>query len=180
MKSSKWFDLAALILGPALLIVLGLILIVDPDSASVLVAKIIAWVLVLTGTGLGLRNLLGDSRHTGQIIGGCISLVLGLWLLSHPLALAVGLGRVLGLVILLQAVDFQALRAGKKPGLLSLTTALAGLLLILIPLTASRLVFIVLGLVCLALGVTELVNRLRSRKLPDGGDDPNVIDGEKL
>lgn len=180
MKSNKWFDLAALILGPAVLIVLGIILIVDPDSASELVAKIIAWVLVLAGTGLGLRNLLGSSRHTGQIVGACVSLAAGLWLLSHPLALAASLGRVLGVVILIQSLDFQALRAGKKPGALSLATAGAGVLLILIPLTASRLVFVILGLVCLALGVTELVNRLRSRQLPDGSADSDIIDGEKL
>ena len=175
---NKWFELLNLILAPVLLMVLGIILIVNPDSASALVAKVLAWALILVGTGLGLRNLLdGTGRSVGQIVAAAICLVLGLWLLANPLVLAKSIGRVLGLVVFLQAIDLRDRGRHMTPG--SLVTAILGLILVLVPMTTSRILFIVLGIVLLVIGVTELVGRLRGRKLLDGGKDPNIIDVDK-
>ena len=48
--------------------------------------------------------------------------------------------------------------------------------LILLPMTASRLVFSLCGAVVAVIGVVMLVDRIRSRRWLDNGDDPNIID----
>ena len=179
MKQQKWFKYLKLCLAPALLIALGVILIVNPDSASALVAKVIAWALILTGTGLGLRNLLDENdRRVGQIITAAVCLLLGLWLLGNPLILAKSIGRVLGLVVFLQAMDFRDL--GKKPSFGSIVTAILGLILVLVPMTTSRILFVVLGIVLLVVGVTQLVSRLSGRKRIKASEDPDIIDVDKV
>ena len=179
MKNNKLFDLISMLLGPVLLMVLGIILIVDPDSASALVAKVIAWALILTGTGLALKNLVSE-RRKGQIVAAAISLVVGLWMLANPLILARSLGRILGLVIFLQAADFREWKNGIKVSGVSLVTAILGLILVLVPMTASRILFVIIGIVCLVIGVTEIVNRLHIRKKLDRDDGPDIIDVEKV
>lgn len=179
MKQQKWFDYVKIFLSPVLLVVLGIILIVNPDSAAALVAKVLAWALVLVGTGLGLKNLLGsEDRRIGQIVAAAICLIVGLWMLSNPLVLAKSIGRVLGLFIFLQAADFRD--RGRGISLVSLAAAILGLILFLVPMTTSRILFTVVGIVVLVIGVTELVSRLRARKLLDGGDDPDIIDVDKV
>jgi DNA-binding protein len=45
-----------------------------------------------------------------------------------------------------------------------------------VPLSASRLVFTLAGLVLMVLGVMEIIIRARGRQYLDAGDDPNIID----
>lgn len=179
MKNQKWLSLVQMLLAPGLLVVLGLILIVAPDSASALVQKVVAWALILFGTGMGLKNLLHtDSRSVGEIVAAAVSLVIGLWLVSKdPLFLAAGIGRLIGIVILLQSIDLRD--HGTHMHIGSLITAVIGFVLIVVPMTLSKVVFIGLGIVCFAVGIIEIADRLhRSARLPKGDDD--VIDVEKL
>ncbi len=53
---------------------------------------------------------------------------------------------------------------------------MVGLILLLLPMTTSRLVFSLCGLVVLGLGIVMLLERLRLRRLLDEGDDPDIID----
>lgn len=183
MKQQKWFEYVKLLLFPVLLIVLGLVLIVNPDSAAALVAKVFAWALILAGTILGLLNLLGSGRRSsGQIVIAAVCLLVGLWLLANPLVLAKGIGRFLGVVLIVQGTGdiLEARRMGYGLPIVSVVIAAAGLILVLVPMTTSRILFIVIGIVSVICGVTGLVNRLRMQKLLDGGDDPSIIDVDKL
>ena len=64
----------------------------------------------------------------------------------------------------------------KKPNMARLVILLvAAVLLVLSPMTLSRLVFSVCGLVVLVMGVWMLVNRIREGNYLDKGDD-NIID----
>ena len=51
-----------------------------------------------------------------------------------------------------------------------------GVALVLLPMTASRLVFSLAGLVVLVVGVVMLLDRLRNRRRLEASSDPNIID----
>ena len=60
--------------------------------------------------------------------------------------------------------------------LLPLLVTLLGGILVLLPMTASRLVFSLCGLAVTVIGVFMLLDRLRLRRLNGGDEDPNIID----
>ena len=53
---------------------------------------------------------------------------------------------------------------------------LGGAILILLPMTASRLVFTLCGIAVMAIGGKMLYDRLRSRRWLEEQEDPNIID----
>jgi uncharacterized membrane protein HdeD (DUF308 family) len=147
MKKEDILAYVRLLAVPVLTVLLGLILLFSPDTASALVGKILGWVFVLTGAGVGAGVFLGEkTRQNNRIVWSVIFLVLGIWILREPLMLA----KILGLV------------------------------LVMLPLTTSRLVFTVVGVVLIGVGIAEGIDRIRGRKLLNEGGDPNIIDVEKL
>ncbi len=178
MKQKNFLKLLELVLAPGLLILLGLVLMFSPDTATAFIAKAIAWVLLLVGAVQGLAWLFGSERRMGQLIRAAAFLLAGLWLLANPLVLAQWLGRILGIFILLQGLQdlLEARRAGPVP----ILTIVVGSILLLAPLTLSRTLLLVLGIVVLVVGVTELLNRLGQCRKLDQGDGPDIIDVEKL
>lgn len=174
--------------APVLTILLGLILLVNPDSASALVAKVIAWVLVLLGVGLGLGAVLGQPiNRISRILWAAVCLLLGLWLLGNPLVIAKVIGRVLGFVLILegagdvkQNLDAQGGKWNLTPSLLLAgATLLIGLILVLLPMSTSRIFFTICGIVLICVGVGELVDRYRHGNRLERGDS-DIIDVEKL
>ena len=59
---------------------------------------------------------------------------------------------------------------------MAVVTAAIGAILILLPMTTSRVVFSICGLVVLLIGIVMLVDRIRKRRLLEPKDDPNIID----
>ena len=57
MKKQDIFSMIQLLLVPVLLILLGLILIVNPDSASVMISRLIGYVLTLAAVVTGLAAI---------------------------------------------------------------------------------------------------------------------------
>ena len=51
-----------------------------------------------------------------------------------------------------------------------------GVVLVVLPMTVSRWVFSLCGLVMTIVGVVMLLERLKERKFLDDGGDPNIID----
>ena len=83
MKNRNWLEVVRPLLMPLTLVTLGVILIVNPDSAAALVGKVIAWILILAGTGLGIAALSGDvARRLRRLFPAAAALILGIWLLS--------------------------------------------------------------------------------------------------
>ncbi len=50
---------------PVVLIVLGLVLVLSPDSASALIAKVLGWILLASGIGFGVAARTGPARGVG-------------------------------------------------------------------------------------------------------------------
>lgn len=162
--------------SPLALILLGLILLVSPDTAAVLISRIIGWGFFAVGIGFGIAALVSRGGDVGKIIAAAACIGLGSFLTAHPLWLARWIGRVLGILLMLRGGrDFfqSRLREGK---FLSLVCAVLGVVLTVLPMTVSRWVFSLCGLVMVAVGVVMVLERLKERKYLEGGDDPNIID----
>ncbi len=174
---------------PVLTVALGVILVVSPDTASVLIARLLGWVLVLVGGGIAAVALLGHPvNKTSRFLWAAILAMAGLWMLGNPLVLAKFIGRVLGLALMLHGARDINLNlrysSGKmefdRTNLLAIATVIIGAVLVVLPLTTSRLVFIVVGVILIFLGAGEIYDRLKGRPGIGSGNDPDIIDVEKL
>lgn len=175
MSKDKLFGYIRLLWAPVALMVLGVILLFNPDSASVLISKLLGGLLIAVGIGFGISAI---AETHGKVRKGMVAVILaviGGWLTRNPLFLAAWFGRIVGVLLLINSIqDIAQLRSqGKRFALPGLVT-LVGAVLILLPMTTTRLVFSFCGIVILVLGVLMLLDRLRTKRLD--GNDSNIID----
>lgn len=175
MKKQDILSAVQLFLAPVLVILLGLLLLINPDSASVLLSKLMGGLLILVAFIVGVAALFSQQRRIFKLICAFLILNCGIILTRNPLLLASFAGRVVGLLLFIDGLGdmLNAHRRGIR-GLMPLLVTVLGGVLILMPMTASRLVFSLCGLAVTVIGIVMLLDRLR-RKLPEG-DDPNIID----
>ena len=169
MRKEKFWQLLNQFGMPATMILLGLILLLVPDSASVIIAYLIGGILTLGGIVFAIGALLDRSFSKG--FWALVCLGLGSVLSGNPLLLARNLGRFLGVLLAIEGGD--CLRKGNR--VFGIVILVAAVTLILSPMTLSRLVFSGCGLVVLIIGIGMLVDRLKNQKYLNKGDD-NIID----
>ena len=101
---------------------------------------------------------------------------MGVWLIRNPLRLAAAIGRIAGLLILIRGVQDMINASRWKCSMrFAIIACLVGAVLIVLPMTTSRVVMVLLGLLVMALGALMAWDRLKVGKLlPDGED--NIID----
>lgn len=157
---------------PVTLMLLGLILLVSPDSASILIAKIIGWILSVAGIGCVISAVTAPARRVSRGIWAAVCLLLGSLLLSQPLLLANSIGRFLGILLAIEGGN--CLR--KESTVFGIVLLIAAAGLVFAPLAASRLVFSLCGAVVLGIGIAMFVIRLKNRRYLEDGGDPNIID----
>lgn len=174
---------------PVAVILLGLILLCSPDTASALIGKVVGWVLILRAITMGVSLILEQSPDTFHNFShGALAVLFAIFggnLCNDPWWLAEGMGMTLGIMIacwggrnLMEEVQTWGFRL--SPGVvLDIVTIGLGLILIFVPITASRIVFAAIGVVLIVIGVGILIDRLRSSNRLDAGDD-GIIDVEKL
>lgn len=188
MKKYTPSQLISLLAAPVLLVVLGLVLLFSPDTASALVGKLLAWVCILAALALGAGAFFGiPARRSNRILWAVICLAAGVWMLKNPLTIAKFLGRVLGLTLVLLGarsttdnIRYQGNQPILSRGLiLGVVTMLAGAVLVLLPLASSRMFFHIVGIGLICIGIAQGADNLRGRKLLDDGDS-SIIDVEKL
>ncbi len=177
MKKQDILSLVKLLLVPSLLILLGLILVVNPDAASALIAKIIGCVLILGAVCTGAYAIFSQSGKIGKGILAVGLAVTGGWLTANPLLLAAWIGRVLGVLVILNSIpDLIYARKQGQNVLFDAIAATVGAVLVLMPMTASRLVFSACGVAVMIIGLVMFLDRLRNQRRLQPGDDPNIID----
>lgn len=176
MKKHDIFSLLYQLASPLALMLLGLTLIFSPDTASALLSRILGWVAILAGVGIGIAAIFSKNGQVakGILAVGCVSI--GGFLMRNPLVLAAGLGRILGVLLILRGGRdvIQSRRRGHGQ-LLAIAVTVIGVVLTVLPMTTSRLVFSGIGAVVLLIGVAMLLDRLKDRKYLDD-HDPNIID----
>lgn len=176
MKKQEILALLRLILAPVLVIVLGLILAVKPDSASVLISKILGWIMIAIAIGSGVSAVFQERGRIGKAICAVALAVVGGWLVQNPLALAAWIGRIIGILLIIDGVeDIIELRRQGMSFLLPLIVAIVGAVLVLMPMTTARIVFTLCGIVVLLIGVGMLIDRLKGKKRLGSSKD-DIID----
>ncbi len=161
---------------PALVIFGGLILIISPDSASILVSKVLGWGLFAVGILWGALQFSAHARLP-QFLGAAVCILLGLWLVKDPLLLARSIGRIVGLFLIFRGVQSLMQACSTLEKVLAVLVAVFGIILLLVPMATSRLAIILMGVTVVIIGVTMLLERIRGggNRL-NRGDDPNIID----
>ena len=167
-------DLVETFAPPVLTILGSLLLLFSPDTATVLIATVLGWGLLIVGVLLAVAAIVGNQGLTGGIRCG-ICVLAGIWLTRNPMSLAVTIGKLLGVGLLIGAVSgYRKSVTGSGRGMY-LAEGIFGVVLLIAPLTATRTVYIVLGAILLAVGIGMLMNRLRNRNRLDSGSD-GIID----
>ena len=184
MSGINWKSMHRSPVGSILLIVIGAVLAMNPDSASALVSAILGWGLIVVGVMLIVGGFLGRNDW-GAIAQGALFLICGSWLHRNPLMIAAVLGILLGIAAVRQGWR-AAMDVGRSkrnggfwiPGaVLAVAELIVGVRLIFSPLTVSRFVLTLAGIAMAACGVWELISRSREKKYIPG--TPNIIDADK-
>ncbi len=177
MKKQDFLSLLNLLLVPVLLILLGLVLVVNPDVASAMIAGVIGYILIAGAIIGGIAAIVSQQGKIGKGLFSVALAVIGGWLVRNPLILAAWIGRLVGVLILINSLPdlIYASKQGRSI-LFQGISVLAGIVLILLPMTASRLVFTLCGAAVLLIGMFMFADRIRGRRWLKPGDDPNIID----
>lgn len=187
MKNLDFRKILRMETGSVILIIFGLILILNPDFGSAAVAAVLGWVLCGAGiAGLVIGFLSWPGLGVGELVVSGLLLGAGVYLLRNPMMLASILGLLLGVLLAVQGLGAvrDALRVRARGGfwyaslVFAVITLVAGLGLIFSPLTTSRLVMTVAGIVMIACGVGNLVNHTRAEKYLNSGDG-KIIDADE-
>ena len=184
MNKFDWRGLLRSQSGAVLMILCGGILAVSPDSASMLISAVLGWLLIAVGAMIVAAGVIGGVQIL-TILQGAGFLFAGAWLHRNPLMLASVLGILLGLVALRQGwrTGKRALRSRLCGGFwiwsagLAALELLAGLMLLFTPLSLSRLVVALAGIVMVICGAADLYAGWKNGKYLDG--DSRIIDADK-
>lgn len=184
MNKIDWKALLKTQTGSILMIVLGAVLAIYPDSASVLVSAVLGWVIIAMGVVMLVGGFLGGP-DIGSILQGAFFLVIGAWLHRNPLMIATLLGLLLGVLALRQGWNGVTRAKWIKrsggfwvPGMvLAVLELIVGVRLILSPMSVSRLVMTIAGIVMVLCGAAELAGSIKGRKYIPG--DSRIIDADE-
>lgn len=159
----------------AFLILCGAVLILFPDHAVSLVTKLMALVLVATGI-YNVIKLILTRNLSHNPIWTVLYLLVGGYMLSHPMVIADMLGRILGLFLVSQGVSDMTHSAHPRAKNLGLLTLIAGIVLVVLPRTLTDTLLGLVGLILIIVGIINLLGK-SGRALPKG--DPNIIDADE-
>ncbi len=114
MKNNRFWDLLCQFAAPVAVMLLGLILVLSPDSASILIARILGWGLTIVGIGFGVAAIVDRDSAIRKGITAVAFACVGGTLSANPLLLAAWIGRIIGLLIAIRgrkgSVPLQQLR----------------------------------------------------------------------
>lgn len=189
MKKYTPIQLVRMLAVPAAMVLIGLVLLFSPDTASAFIGRILAWCCLLAATALGAGAFLGASAsRKHRVTWAVICFAAGVWMLLNPLTVAKFLGRVLGIALMIRGGQSAAENIRYQGGKLVISRSLViaavvvvvGAVLVVLPLASSRMLFSALGVILISVGAAEGIDRLKGPKLLDEGEDPNIIDVEKV
>ena len=170
MKGFDWKNILRFDSGAILMILCGVILALKPDTATALISVVLGWGLIAIAVGFLISGFTGSG--VGSVITGAVLLLLGSWLHRNPLVIASFLGMVLGVLVLSQGWrGMKEVHYRRRIGGFWVLTAvvpvvefLIGIRLIFSPMSASRMVLSICGIVMVICGVCSLVTRYRGVK----------------
>ncbi len=187
MNQHKWYHMLRGTLYPLLMAVLGLVLLIDPDVASAMLGRLTGWILILAAISAAAYGLLSSPVRIAPTVLGVLVLIPGIYLLADPMVLAKNIGKIGGILLILQGINgllqLQGLRdfnlSVGRSWIIPICTLILGVVLIFFPLSASRLVFRIMGLIFLLLGILNLISRLLANNNRPLDQRPDIIDADE-
>lgn len=179
MTMNRIKDILRLCWVQLLMILCGAVLVFFPDSAVALATKVLAWILVIVGIFRVIGNLNDRQKDMGDWVFALLFLLAGFYMIANPLSITNLIGRIFGLVLILQgAKDLKGSVHGSAK-ILSLVTLIAGIVLFLLPKTLINTVLGLAGLVLIVIGAINMIDKLRHGNRLTDGSDPNIIDADE-
>ena len=185
MKNNRFRSPSGL-LGNVVLLFVGLLLLLNPDFGSAAIAAIIGWGLVII-SALGVVICIAGwpvcgMSELGLSIGGVL---FGIVLLIRPLALSTVLGLGLGIILIFQGLkllrSFRALRqlglSGYPQLIFAVVTLILAAVLLVVPLTASRIVITICAAAMMLYAIVNLIYQFRHNGQEP--QDPTIIDADE-
>ncbi|MGN0999595.1 MAG: DUF308 domain-containing protein [Faecousia sp.] len=188
MKQKMTKDTISTVVISILLLVLGLVLLINPDFGSAALTKVLGWALIVGGVLGILAGIFTWPAFGVSAMALCaVALAAGIYLLNHAMALAALAGLVLGVYIILRGIiglrmAFRIRADGldfKAPLVYALILIVLGLALVCSPLSPTRLIMRLSGvamIVCAALNL--LSQRKNARYIQRSTDGPDIIDAD--
>ena len=184
-RSLLWGNVA----GSLLTMAVGALLLIKPNIGSSLVATIIGWAIVALGV-LALVVCISNWAQWGVpgVLASGMAVFFGVYLVRNPLSLATFLGLALGVYLLIQglsglaeAIRLKQVGYGYKVNLvLSIILLLMGAVLLIFPLTFSKMVMTIGGGVLLVCGTVNLVLRSKAATvLQKEREKAQIVDAEQ-
>lgn len=159
-------------LKPGITVFLGLVLMFRPDSVTSALGTVIGFLVALAGSALMISFFFGHRKKDGlRLAGAIILMVLGFSVIKYPLSLATQAGRFIGILLVLQSARELTGEIPLRSKTMSAVSGVIGLVLMLVPMTSSRLLVTGCGVVVTLMGVGML---LAHKKESSGKDD--IID----
>lgn len=171
MKNDKLTAAVKALGVPVALICLGLAMTFRPDSATVLIGKLLGWGLMAVGVYLVFKIVKFPEDRLPKLLGALLVWYIAGRLLNHPMNVAAGLARLAGVLLLIKGLQE---RSGRRAERAWVQIVLGGALFLL-PLAASRLVMTAGGAVVLVAGILMLADRLRSKRLLNSWEDSEYV-----
>lgn len=160
---------------PVLTCALGLVLLFRPGSLTTAIAKAIGILLALVGCGKLVGVFFGSNKKFDflTVAGSIILILLGFSVIKNPVGLESRLVRLIGILLVLQGIRSFVDGMAPHSSVTSTLSCAVGGILILMPVTVSRLMVMVCGIVVLLIGIGMVLDGLKSGG-PSGDDD--IID----
>lgn len=153
----------------------GLALVINPDMASAVLGRAVGVVALVLGIWVAWVCIKERDLDLMRILLLIVCIGGGISLIRDPLSMAFGVGRLMGALLLLKGgKDFFASNYGHGKAIAAVTAVL-GLVLVLLPMTASRVIFILVGALLIATGATSIIDQ--HRFMPPSGNG-GIIDAE--
>lgn len=184
MKNTNWKAFLSLAVLPLLQLLLGAMLLLNPDGTLAAVFRIIGWLLVAAALICVFAVAADRSHTTGGVIGALVCGIGGVLLLRNPLILAAGTGKVLGVLLILRAVA-GFVQGGKVSGrpvrhaLGELPELILGIFLLLSPMAPTRLIFGIIGAVLIVGAVLKLLGMKKELAALTEPEKPKIIDADE-
>ena len=183
MKKINWTNFLSLAALPLLQLLLGAVLIFNPDGALAALFRILGWLLVAVAAVMLLS--MGSDRNwkLGKTVSAVICGIGGMILVRDPLILATGTGKILGLILIIRALAgmVQGGRSSGRPGrhaLGEVPELILGAFLLLSPMAPTRLIFGIIGVVLVVGAVIKLIALNRDPGVSQS-KDPKIIDADE-
>jgi hypothetical protein len=173
MNNEKIMRLIKILAFPLLLAVLGAVLVISPDTASAIIAKGMAWLLLgFCALCVLLAAMSWQEKGVQMLITAVVCGALGYYILKNPLVLAENVGKFMGICLALQGIssvqEALLLKKHNEPYVVNLIMAIITIavaaMLVLFPMTISRMVFRICGGVMLFVALGTFLARFRAYK----------------